>query len=665
MPNKLQKETSPYLLQHQNNPVDWHPWHPETLNKAQAENKLMLVSIGYAACHWCHVMERESFEDQGLADLLNAHFISIKVDREERPDIDQLYMLALQLITGQGGWPLNMICLPDGRPVYGGTYFRKDDFIAILTQLQDKWDHQPREIMEYAERLTRGVQQAENLSLQTENTLLSKQELHQLIGSWSQDFDTRDGGFMRVPKFPLPGSWQFLLAYGQRHQMEAVTQQVHLTLEKMGSGGIYDQIGGGFCRYSVDGQWKVPHFEKMLYDNALLLTLYSEAYSHKANHLYKSILEDTINWLLRKMKAPGGGFYSALDADSEGVEGKYYTFSYTDFEAALGQSDARKFADYFQVSEEGNWTEEHTNVLQARPALAISGLEACKSRLLAFRQQRIRPGLDNKVICSWNAMLVSGLCSAYAALGEQSYLKEAKVLLDFIQTTLQEDTGAVLRLNPKGGRKVPGFLDDYAFLIKALVDYYQVSFEQTAIESAYRLSRYVIEAFYEEEAGAFYYTAKGAEELIARKAELMDDVIPSSNSVMIQQLDKLGVIFEDASFEHMARSIAQNMIKQIQQYPGVFPGWLMYLDQQVNGRYEIALCGPQYQDMHRELLPSYIPGKLLMGGSVSNLPFLQGKIQDRNQAYLCQNKTCSVPVSSVGELLNLIFKPEQENVPKN
>ena len=666
MPNNLQKETSPYLLQHQNNPVDWYPWHPDSLKKASTENKLMLVSIGYAACHWCHVMERESFEDAELAALLNAHFVSIKVDREERPDIDQLYMLALQLISGQGGWPLNMICLPDGRPVYGGTYFRKDDFKAILTQLQDKWVQDPEEMFAYAARLTQGVQDAESFKPQQGEALIDAQLLDELVMKWSSDFDLREGGFKRVPKFPLPSAWRFLLHYGHRHKHANILNQVHHTLDQMSRGGIYDQIAGGFARYSVDGQWKVPHFEKMLYDNALLISLYSEAYAHRPQPRYQSVIEESISWLLRDMKAPQGGFYCALDADSEGEEGKFYTFTYSEFVEALGGGDAiQSCAAYFKVSEKGNWEEANTNVLQANTALDIPEIAAYKAQLLAYRSKRTPPALDNKILCSWNALLVSGLCSAYAALGKVDYLQEARELLSYIGTHLVEANGKVLRLNPQGGRKVAGFLDDYAFYVKALLDYYQVSFDEQAAEKAYAISKQVIEDFYDKQAGVFYYTAKDAEPLIARKAELMDDVIPSSNSVLILQLDKLGVIFDDVSFENMAKEITQHIIPQLKQYPSVFPVWMQYLDTHINGRYEIALCGPQYAEMQAQVLPCFLPGKILMGGADSKLPFLQGKVHTHNQAYLCQNKTCSAPVATALELLNLIRKSEQnKDVPK-
>src|SRR5690606_23140648 len=417
MANKLQGESSPYLKQHEHNPVHWFPWGEEALNKAKEENKLIIVSIGYSACHWCHVMERESFENEAVAQTMNKFFVCIKVDREERPDIDQIYMIAVQLMTNSGGWPLNCICLPDGRPIYGGTYFKPNDWQQVLLQIAQMWEEKPEVAIDYAERLTQGIIQAEKLPIQTIPEQYSLNDILQVVDPWKEQFDGKNGGYTRAPKFPLPNNWVFFLRYGHLNHEQAVVDHVHFTLEKMANGGIYDQIGGGFARYSVDGKWHVPHFEKMLYDNGQLLSLYSEAYQNRSHILYKNIVEETIAWAEREMLDPNGGFYSALDADSEGVEGKFYTFDYGEFDV-LGD-DAELARNYFNIKKSGNWTEEQINIPFVNPEdhelVNEAGyseeewqehLKEIKAKLLEYRSKRVRPGLDHKQLTTWNALFL-------------------------------------------------------------------------------------------------------------------------------------------------------------------------------------------------------------------------------------------------------------------
>src|SRR5690606_12841061 len=412
MANRLQHENSPYLKQHAQNPVDWFPWGQEALNKAKTENKLILISIGYSACHWCHVMERESFENPEVATIMNESYVSIKVDREERPDIDQSYMIAVQLMTNSGGWPLNCICLPGGRPIYGGTYFKLQDWKQVLNEIAAMWVETPEVAIDYASRLTQGDNQAGNLPIQKIPAQYTIADLQQIIDPWILQFDKKHGGYKRAPKFPLPNNWIFLLRYGYLSKDQDVLQHIHFTLDKIAQGGIYDHIGGGFARYAVDEKWHVPHFEKMLYDNAQLISLYSEAYQHQQKQSYKLIVEETIAWAEREMLAENGGFYSALDADSEGIEGKFYTFEESEFDLLGADATLAKY--YFNITPQGNWTEENTNIpfvaenhelIIAEAGFTASEWEnyvkEIKSKLLAYRNKRIKTGLDHKQLTSW------------------------------------------------------------------------------------------------------------------------------------------------------------------------------------------------------------------------------------------------------------------------
>lgn len=672
MSNHLALESSLYLRQHKDNPVNWYPWGETALKKAKDENKLIIVSIGYAACHWCHVMERESFEKKEVAEVMNADFVSIKVDREERPDIDQIYMLAVQLMTGQGGWPLNMICLPDGRPVYGGTYFRPEDWKSILSQLAEKWKNQPELLVDYAERLTKGINNSENFPVSHLKEKYSIEDLKEIVKPWKETFDKAEGGYLRVPKFPIPNNWTFLLRYGVIMEEQEIIDHVHFTLKKIACGGIYDQIGGGFARYSVDGRWHVPHFEKMLYDNALLVSLYSEAYQQKTDPFYKRIVYETLEWIRREMTSIDGGFFSSLDADSEGVEGKYYTFDKSEVEQVLGD-ESELFTHYFNVTESGNWREEATNVLfidTAADKLSENAgfsseewetyLAETKKKLFDYREQRVRPALDDKILCSWNAMMLKAYLDAYRVFNEDAFLEAALQNASYIQSNLKHPDGYLLRHAIVETNPIRGFLDDYAFYIEALIALYEVTFDEKWIYEAKELSKYVIENYYEEGASAFFFTSKQSEKLIARKFEVMDDVIPSSNSVLIRQLAKLGLIFDEKRFIDLSDQILANVFPQIKAYGSTFSNWAIQLLEEVMGVYEIALTGPEYENMRKELDHHYLPNKVILGGKEGTLPLLDNRIGKSTQAFVCQNKTCSLPVTTVNDLLKLIFKQESK-----
>lgn len=666
MANQLQFEHSPYLKQHAHNPVDWMPWGPEALKKAKDENKLIIVSIGYSACHWCHVMERESFENSAIAQTMNKFFVSIKIDREERPDIDQVYMLAVQLMTNAGGWPLNCICLPDGRPIYGGTYFKPHDWQNILLQIAQMWEEKPEVAFEYAEKLNNGIQRAEKLPIHSIPDQYSREDLLEIVTPWTETFDKKEGGYQKAPKFPLPNNWLFFLKYGVLSDDKEILNHVHFTLKKIGSGGIYDQIGGGFARYSVDHYWHIPHFEKMLYDNGQLLSLYAEAYQQNRDPFYKRIIEETIAWAEREMLASNHGFYSALDADSDGVEGKYYAFSKAEFDSVLGK-DAGLFSQYFNITESGNWEEEQTNI----PICAINAdqlaakvnmsadewaefLKDSKKKLYDFREKRVRPGLDHKQLTSWNALFLKGLVDAYTSLDNIHFLELALNNAQFICNELIQNNGQLLHQPKDKNRAIAGFLDDYAFTVEAFIVLYEATFDFNWLTKARQLADKAIVLFYDGSQKTFYYTSSEAEQLIARKSEIMDNVIPSSLSTMTRQLKRLGLLFDDENYIAISDQLLANVFPQIKTYGSAYSNWAILLLEERYGINEIALTGNKAMAFKHELDQYYIPNKIVLGGTEENLPLLKHRVGKETKAYLCKNRTCSLPQDSIKALINYI-----------
>lgn len=665
-PNSLIHASSPYLLQHAYNPVNWHEWGPEALEKAKIENKLILVSIGYSACHWCHVMERESFENHEVAEVMNRNFVCIKVDREERPDIDQIYMLAIQLMTGSGGWPLNCICLPDQRPIYGGTYFRKTDWINVLESVAGMWTNEPEKAIQYAERLTDGIQSAEKMIPNIKVDDYTRAHLTAITDPWKRHFDMSEGGYNRAPKFPLPNNWQFMLRYSHLMQDDATHVSALLTLEKMAMGGIYDHVGGGFARYSVDGNWHVPHFEKMLYDNGQLISLYAEAYQYSRSLLFKEVAEETIQWLEREMMAPEGLFYAALDADSEGVEGKFYVWDKAEFDELLGD-DAHLLADYFSITAEGNWEEEQTNILLRKfteedyadvkgisIVELVKKIKMAKGRLLQERGKRVRPGLDDKCLTAWNAMAIKGLAESAGIFNQPHYYELAKKAAGFILNAVSMADGGLYR-NFKGSKaSIPGFLDDYAFFIEALIALYQADFEEHWLLEARRLTDYVLDNFADADSPMLFYTSAAGETLIARKHEIMDNVVPASNSVMAQNLHKLGLLFDEEAYIFKAESMLAAVHPQIKTYGSAYSNWAIQLLNEVFGTNEIALTGKEIDKAKSVLDMHYIPNKITLGGTKSGLPLLKDKQSIETKIYICRNKVCQLPVATVDEALKLI-----------
>jgi len=662
--NRLSQENSPYLLQHAHNPVDWYPWGEEDLQKAKNENKVILVSIGYAACHWCHVMERESFENEEIAKIMNEFFVCIKVDREERPDIDRIYMDAVQLMTGSGGWPLNCFAMPDGKPFFGGTYFRPNDWVRVLQGIQNAWLSEKDKVEKVAGQISEGVRSNELIEVKSELKPFDLDDMKSGYENWQKDFDKVEGGNNRAPKFPLPGSLQFLLRYYHASKDRSALDHVVLTLDKMAAGGIYDQIGGGFARYSVDAIWKVPHFEKMLYDNAQLVSLYAEAYSLTKIPEYKRVIEETLDFIDRELSLPNGGFYSSLDADSEGVEGKFYVWEKSEIESVL-KEDAEWFCEYFGVSEKANWEEGNILMISAdkneiAKRLGISTkqfdekVKEASNKLLSKREERIRPGLDDKALTSWNALMIKGYVDAYKALGKQEYLERAEKAMHFIETNLMKGEGHLFRNYKDGVSKINAFLDDYSFTIEAYIALYQASFKEDYLIKADRLMKVVMAHFSDEKSGMFFYTSDEDPDLIARKMELLDNVIPSSNSSIAKSLFVLGIYLEKETFKERSKQMLANVYERMLKVPSYHFNWGQLFFYLANSTFELVVVGDLALSEKQKIESLFLPNVLISGSlTESELPLLKNRyVANQTTFYLCKNRSCKIPVTSVEELLD-------------
>ena len=645
-PNNLISETSPYLLQHAHNPVQWVSWSNEAFEKAKNENKLVLISIGYSACHWCHVMEHESFEDDEVAEIMNKYFVNIKVDREERPDVDQIYMTAVQLMTQRGGWPLNCFTLPDGRPVYGGTYFPKEQWIHILNSLVHTKEQDPERVLEYAQKLQEGIAQSELIDVPQEIGQFSDEKLHELVLRWSRHFDNLEGGMNKAPKFPMPGNYSFLLSYANRFDSEKVSNHVHLTLQKMALGGIYDQIGGGFARYSVDMIWKVPHFEKMLYDNALLISVYSKAYREKSNALYKETVFETIEWLQREMLDQSGAFYSALDADTEGEEGKFYCWSEEELQK-VQDLDVKFVRDYYNVNQFGFWEDEKYILLRRetdselakKKGISLDELKSkvgsVKIRLYEERKARTFPGLDYKCLTGWNAMAILGLCDAYVTFHEEQFLILARNCGKWILEK-QYKEGKLKRIFSKGETKIDGFLEDYAHTIDAFIALYQVTAELHWIEVSNELAEEVEQNFMNAESKMCYFTSSDSN-LIARKMELNDNVIPASNSVMARNFWKLGYYFRNDAWVSNAKQMLANVYQGMEYYGSGYSNWAHLLLEVIDEPTEINVIDMQFE---REQILPLIKSNVIISYH-KEIP-ISNNHKDKG-IYICMKGSCLKP----------------------
>jgi hypothetical protein len=670
--NHLKNETSPYLLQHVENPVDWHPWGEEALSLAKTENKPVLLSIGYAACHWCHVMAHESFEDDETALLMNEHFINIKVDREERPDLDSIYMSAVTTMTGHGGWPMTVFLTPEGRPFYSGTYFPKEprhgmpSFRQILLGVADAWKNQQDKVQEGAEQITRHVQQSAVVSAPVD--ALDTDILTSAMNDLKQRFDRTWGGFGQAPKFPQPMGIEFLLRESLRDGNDEALSMAEFTLLRMAQGGIYDQIGGGFARYSVDEQWLVPHFEKMLYDNAQLARVYLHAWQYTGKPLYRRIVEETLDYVCLEMRHEDGGFYSSQDADSEGVEGKFYVWSSDEVRGILGD-DASLFMQMYDITDGGNW--EGHNILRlssrasdiaARSGLDEAALESkiasARQKLYQVRSKRIWPGLDDKVLTAWNGLMLAAFAEAAQALDRTDYRDVATANAEFLYANMRARDGRLLRTWKAGSdAKYNAYLEDYAFLAEGLLALYQTTFDQRWFQWARELADGMLAHFSDTENGGFYDTRDDHEQLIHRPKDIQDNAIPSGNAMAAHVLLKLGLLTGEPTYWDTAERAMRSVGKLMAQHPSGFGEWLNGASLVMGESREIALIGNEEQiaPLLSVVRTGYRPLQVVAagpGGKDEAIPLLANRpqVNDSGTAYVCRRFVCERPVTDPQEL---------------
>lgn len=680
--NRLIKESSPYLLQHAHNPVDWYPWGEEALSKSRTENKPILVSIGYAACHWCHVMEKESFEDEATAAFMNEHFINIKIDREERPDLDHIYMDAVQTMTGSGGWPLNVFLTPSGKPFYGGTYFppravfNRPSWQDVLAGVSNAFREKREAIEEQAENLTQhlvrsnefGMQSVAGLKLDFD-ALFNREKARLMFDNIMKTADQEDGGFGRAPKFPQTFTIQFLLHHYHYTKEPKALQQACFSLNKMVLGGIYDQLGGGFARYATDAAWLVPHFEKMLYDNALLVIVLCEAYQLTHDPLYERAIRQTLAFAEREMLSPEFGFYSALDADSEGEEGRFYVWDKQAVDAVLGD-ESPLFCAFYDVTEAGNW--EHKNILHIKTPpqqfadqhnLTVEELwqrmDRCRGLLMQVRNRRIRPLLDDKQLLGWNALMNHAYCKAAGALGSDHYREVAVRNMEFMLQRFQLPDGSFRHTYKDGEARFPAFLDDYSCLIQALLQLQEVTGDTSYLHTARTLTTHVLDNFSETDTGFFFFTPTGQPDIIVRKKEVYDGAVPSGNAVMAINLYCLGIIFDVPAWRERSVQICALLQQTVSRYPGSFGMWATMIQALIYTIPEIAIIGGDFAMLREDVLRRFIPIHVLQSApsepTNQEFPMLVQKPYSPDAAiFLCRSYTCQQPVNEVDALVRLM-----------
>ena len=672
MSNNLINETSPYLLQHAYNPVDWNPWDSKYLDLAKKENKLVIISVGYSSCHWCHVMERESFEDTIAAKLMNEKYISIKVDREERPDVDNVYMNAVQLMTGSGGWPLNVVTLPDGRPIWGGTYFTKDQWINALEQISKLYNDDPQRLISYADQLEEGVKSLDVINLNETAPDFNLNMMQDYLKTWSTKFDMEYGGSEGMPKFMMPNNLHFLLKYSYQTKNKEIQKFVELSLEMMAFGGIYDQIGGGFSRYSVDNKWHVPHFEKMLYDNAQLISLYSDAYKLTKNSLYKNVVYETISFLNSELKDNSGGYYSSLDADSKTEtnvleEGAFYVWTKEELKKVLKEKFTL-FSDYYNINEYGYWEDDKYVLIRNKKHVDISAkynisedelmqlIQSCKSELIKIRNKRIKPRLDDKILSSWNGLMIKGFADSYKAFNEPDFLDAAVKNGEFIVKNLLQKDGQLLRNYKNNKGYINGYLEDYSAVISGFIALHEITLDDKWLKYSKKITDYVYNHFYNEETKMFYFTSDLDEKLLSRTVNFRDNVIPSSNSMMANNLFLLSHYFDNEYYLETAKSMLNNISPEFDSYPDGFSNWLDLMLKLSDSFYEVAIVGENALIKATEINKNFKPNKLIIGSlNESDLPLLKNRYIDGDTfIYVCVKKACRLPVKTTQEALGFI-----------
>jgi hypothetical protein len=665
--NNLINSTSPYLLQHAHNPVNWNPWSENILEQAKKEDKLLLVSIGYAACHWCHVMEHESFEDEQVAKIMNDNFICIKVDREERPDVDHYYMTAVQLMQQQGGWPLNVIAMPDGRPIWGGTYFPKISWMKNLQAIADFYRQNRLQTEEYASSLQNGIEQASLIIQSKEELEIDFHLIENGVNGWKQRFDMENGGRKGAPKFPMAVNLDFLLYYGFINNDEKVLEYVKTTLQKMARGGIYDQNGGGFARYSVDEIWKVPHFEKMLYDNGQLLSSYSKAFQYFKDKEFKSVVYETVDFIERELKDDSGAFYSSLDADSEGEEGKFYVWKSSELNEII-KTDFELFSLYYNVNKKGFWEKGNSILLRdtsdeefaQKHHLTTEQLQTkvvnWKKKLLEARAKRVRPGLDDKTLISWNALVIQGLVDATVAFKEKRFLNIALDNAIFIEKNIIQSDGKLFHSWKQGKTSIDGFLEDYAITIQAFISLFEVTGDKHWLNLSEKLTDYCFIHFYNKGSGLFYFAEKNSNSVVTNHFQNEDNVIPAANSTMANNLHKLYLIMGKPEYLNIAKRMLNPVTSQFSGYPMAFANWGILMLKITKPFYEIAILGDKAEDFASELQSGFHPNILFtFSKSESSIPIFKDRmVNGKTLIYVCREGVCLLPVENVKQVFEIL-----------
>ncbi len=666
--NELQHETSPYLLQHANNPVHWKAYNDKSLETAKDQDKLMIISVGYSACHWCHVMEHDSFESEDAAQIMNSNFISIKVDREERPDVDAVYMKAVQLMGSQGGWPLNIVALPDGRPIWGGTYFPKKDWMNYLSQLAEMYQSERPKLLEYADKLQNGIETISSLKSSDSSSELQLNMLVPLVTKWKKSFDHEFGGMARAPKFMMPNNYTFLLNYADSTNDIELLDFVNLTLQKMAFGGLFDTVDGGFSRYSVDMKWHVPHFEKMLYDNGQLVSLYSDAYKVTKNELYREVVEKTLKFVARELTADSGAYFSALDADSLNENGKleegaFYVWKMEELKELI--PDFELFSIVFNINDFGFWEDGNFVLIQNQTLEQIATdqnieFETLKNRkkewehiLYEFREKRSKPRLDDKSLTSWNAIMLKGYVDAFKAFGNDEYLNAALRNATFILNHQLSPEGNLFRSHKNGKSTINAYLEDYVWVVSAFIALYEVTLDENWLTQSRQLVDYCYDHFYDEREQFFAFTSNLDAVIIARHFETEDNVIASSNSVMAQNLIKLSVYFSNTTYHDTSITMLRKLMPLVD-YPSAYANWLTILLQQKGFSNEVAICGESAKSDMKHFNSLYFPNHIFAAtNQVSQIPFLQNRYNEtRSLYYICENGTCNLPLEDINTAIS-------------